>query len=189
MSMGECATNQSATVLLSGGLDSAVCAHRLVDAGYETRGLFIDYGQAVAKREMAAAAAVAEALAVPLDVRVLSGGTLRGGGEHVGRNALLVTVAAFDTGMRDGVVAIGIHAGVPYYDCSPAFLDAMGRVVSEQSDGRVRLVAPLLAWSKAEVLDAFREAGLPMEATYSCETAPEPCGRCASCLDRLALGC
>lgn len=183
------ASGRSAIALLSGGIDSAVCAHMLLNQGYATRGLFVDYGQDVASSELAAATAIAQGLAMPLDVRTIAGGGARGDGEHVGRNALLVAAAAFEAGRCDGVIAIGIHAGTPYYDCSPAFLEAMGRIVAEQTDGRTRLVAPLLAWSKAEVLEAFRATALPLAATHSCEASVEPCGRCASCLDRLALGC
>jgi len=49
----------AAFVLLSGGLDSVVCAAMTVAAGDSVAGLFFDYGQASAAREEAAARSVA----------------------------------------------------------------------------------------------------------------------------------
>lgn len=180
---------QSATVLLSGGIDSALCAHMLLNEGHTVQGLFVDYGQRVAARERVAASAVAAGLGIELQLMRLEGGAARGSGELRGRNALLLSVAVFEMPGRDGIVACGIHAGTPYYDCSPAFADTMGRLIAEQSDGRLQLSCPLLLMSKKEVYEAFLEAGLPLDITYSCEAAEVACGGCASCLDRQALGC
>jgi 7-cyano-7-deazaguanine synthase len=170
-------------------LDSAVCAHLLKATNRKVEGLFIDYGQAALKRERASAQAVAAHLGIPLRIRAIQPALSRGAGELPGRNALLISLGVFELGIEGGLVAIGVHAGTRYFDCSEAFVDAMGRLVQEQTDGRIAVSAPLVAWSKADVFSVFRKAGLPLSETYSCEAGNAPCGLCLSCADRKALGC
>lgn len=180
---------ERALVLLSGGLDSAVCAHLLLRQGMAVEGLFIEYGQAALDRERHASSNVAAALGIPLRTRALVPAPTRGVGELPGRNALLISLGAFELGASGGTVVIGVHAGTRYYDCSIPFLDVMSRLLQEQTDGRTALSAPLATWSKAQVFEAFRDSGLSTEITYSCEAGDKPCGGCLSCLDRVALGC
>lgn len=177
-------------MLLSGGMDSAACVHLLKQGGHAVRALFLDYGQAAAVAERRAAACVAAHLEVALSEVALTGAHRFGAGELTGRNAFFVFSALFLARPDRGVVALGVHAGTPYFDCSPAFVEAADRLVAEHTDGRVRLLAPLLFWTKADVLDYCRSVGLPLDRTYSCEAGTEPaCGACASCRDRAALGC
>jgi 7-cyano-7-deazaguanine synthase len=91
---------------------------------------------------------------------------------------------------RVGILALGIHFGTAYYDCSAAFMKAIAALVAEHTDGRLTLLAPFLEWSKKQVYDYFISAKLPIELTYSCEAGTtEPCKMCNSCQDRSALGC
>lgn len=179
-----------ATVLMSGGLDSTACAHFLIRNGVRVRGLFIGHGQAAAQRETVASRAIAEFLSIPLDVRQLSGGTSFGAGEIIGRNAMLIFSALFTTQGHSNLLALGVHAGTPYFDCSEAFFSLAARLVHEITDGKTSLVTPFLSWTKQDVFAYFCKAGLPFDLTYSCELGSYPtCGRCASCLDREALKC
>ena len=179
-----------ATILLSGGLDSIACAHFLQQRGMWVRGLFIDHGQAAARREVAASTALAAHLAIPLEACTLSNSHPLGAGELLGRNAMLIFNALFLTQGKSELLALGLHAGVPYFDCSKTFVTSAGNLVGELTDGRVSLVAPFIAWTKKDVFDYFLTAGLPLALTYSCESGTEPgCGTCASCRDRKALGC
>lgn len=179
-----------ATVLFSGGLDSTACAHFLQTRGLRLRGLFIDHGQAAARHEAASSAALAERLGIPLETCVLSNPCLLTAGELTGRNAMLVFNALFLTQGKADILALGIHAGVPYFDCSEAFFVTAGRLLGELTDGRVSLLAPFITWTKKDVYDYFLTTGLPIALTYSCEAGSDPvCGTCASCRDRRALGC
>lgn len=179
-----------AIVLLSGGLDSAACAHLLGRSGWLVRGLFLEYGQAAFEPERRAAAAVAAHLGIGLSELTTTGETGFAAGELTGRNAFFVFAALLTGRIARGGIVLGVHAGTPYYDCSPAFVKAADRLVAEHTDGRVRVLAPLLSWSKADVLAYCRKVGIPPELTYSCEAGTVPvCGRCASCQDRAALGC
>lgn len=179
-----------ATVLLSGGVDSIACAHFLQQRGFPVHGLFIDHGQAAARREAAASAALAERLAIPIEGCTLSHPHRLGVGELLGRNAMLIFNALFLTKGAPALLALGLHAGVPYFDCSDVFVASAGRLVTELTDGRVSLVAPFITWSKRNVFDYFMTTGLPLALTYSCESGTDPvCGCCASCRDRRDLGC
>ena len=108
----------------------------------------------------------------------------------LGRNSFLISAALFLTGGQAGLLGVGVHAGTSYYDCSEAFVACIGKLVAEQTDGRVSVVAPFVTWTKKDVYDYFVYSGLPIAATYSCESGTQPeCGACASCRDRKALGC
>jgi 7-cyano-7-deazaguanine synthase len=179
-----------ATVLMSGGLDSSACAHFLANHGVRVSGLFINHGQAAAQRESIASAAMADFLSIPLDVCMLSSDRSFGAGELIGRNAMLIFSALFLTRGNSDLLALGVHAGTPYYDCSDAFFALTSRLVGEVTDGKTSLIAPFLSWTKQDVFSYFCNAGLPIELSYSCEKGSDPvCGCCASCLDREALKC
>ena len=153
-------------------------------------GLFIDHGQAAAEREAKAVAALAGHLGIAVRKAGLFGSRPFGPGELLGRNAFLIFTALLLSGGRSGLLGLGLHGGTPYYDCSESFLASIGQLVAEHTDGRVSVVAPFVTWTKKDVYDYFVSAGLPIDATYSCEAGTEPtCGACASCRDRTALGC
>jgi len=180
----------AATVLMSGGIDSAACAAFLAEQGNSVRGVLVDFGQAAAALERQAAHALAAQMQIPLTTYSVSGGLPYSAGELLGRNAFLIFSALFLTRQKNGLLAIGIHAGSPYYDCSPPFFSSMAQLIAEHTDGRVILIAPFLEWSKGDVLQYFLSSGLSIDLTYSCEAGTEPpCGACASCRDRRALGC
>jgi 7-cyano-7-deazaguanine synthase len=182
--------NSSATVLLSGGIDSTACLHFLAKRGSNVQGVLLDYGQAAAAAERKAARAVAAHMHVPLMVYEVRGGPAFGSGELKGRNAFLIFAALFLTRPTTGLIAIGVHAGSPYYDCSPPFINSMAQLIADHTDGCIKLIAPFLEWGKGDVFQYFVTSGLPVDLTYSCEAgAQPPCGVCTSCRDRRALGC
>ena len=175
---------------MSGGLDSSACAHFLIRQGAEVRGVFIDYGQAAAAFERRAAVSISAHLGLAFTEYSVLGSEPFSSGELVGRNAFLAISTLFLTRARPGLLVMGLHAGTPYYDCSEPFVAALAKLVSEHTDGRVAFVAPFLTWSKKQIYDYFVSSYLPLELTYSCEAGQEPpCGVCASCRDRAALGC
>lgn len=182
--------SQDALVLLSGGIDSAACAGFLRDQGYRIRCLFVDYGQKAVPFEKRAAEALSQFLVTPLDFISLASGSRFGSGEIPGRNAFLLLVALLTCRLNTGVIAIGIHSGTTYYDCSTAFAESMDRLLAEHTDGRIRLSAPFISWDKRNIFEYCQASGLPIELTYSCENGGMPtCGTCLSCLDRRMLGC
>ena len=180
---------RKAAVLMSGGLDSSACAHLLVEQGHIVRGIFVDFGQAAREHENLAVARIADVLGISITtLHVGSGGY--GAGELVGRNAFLLMTAIFLGRVHEGLLAIGVHAGTPYYDCSAGFIDRLQTLAEEHTDGRLTVAAPFLDWTKCQIHEYIVKSGLPIDATYSCESGTTPpCGSCASCRDRRVLGC
>lgn len=181
---------KSATVLLSGGADSAALMLFLTAQGFEVSGIFINFGQPAAEAEKAAVLRVSQRYGWHVQFISVDTGSDFGTGELIGRNAFLIYTALLSMHGRAGLLALGIHFGTSYYDCSEAFLSLAGRMVAETTDGRVVLVAPFLHWSKAELYRYFRTTGLDFSETYSCESGAQGgCGSCSSCLDREGFGC
>ena len=178
-------------VLFSGGVDSTACADYLQKRGNRVRGLFVDYGQKAAPFERAAAEQLSTFLNIGLSLIRFVTERSFGGGEIAGRNAFLVFASILDDSHSESrLIALGLHAGTPYYDCSPAFLEAINRLVSEYTDGRTRVIAPFIDWTKRDIVDYALRAGLPIHVAYSCEVGGlPPCGSCLSCRDRRMLSC
>lgn len=174
-------------VMLSGGVDSACLLALCAEQGCDTDAVFVEYGQAAAAPEATAAASVAAAFSVNLRQARVDIGPIPTG-EIPGRNALLVHLALALAAHGPVTVLLGIHAGTPYRDCSPAFVEAMQVSLDFHRDGTVQLAAPFATWPKPEVYAYARAASVPLELTYSCESgAIPPCGACPSCRDRELL--
>ncbi|WP_436626165.1 7-cyano-7-deazaguanine synthase [Sorangium sp. So ce136] len=150
--------------------------------------LFVDYGQPAAAQEHAAGNRVALHYEVPL-VAVGCHGLGRVGAGYVrARNALLLQIALAAAPFDAGHIAIGLHAGTPYADCSPSFVVEMQRCFDIYCDGKIRVVAPFLDEDKPAIVAFCHDRGVPIDLTYSCERGTTPaCGACLSCLDRKAL--
>jgi 7-cyano-7-deazaguanine synthase len=98
------------------------------------------------------------------------------------------TLGAFD-------IFIGVNAldysGYP--DCRPAFIDAFERLANlatktgVEGGGRLRVHAPLIEMTKADIVRRGTALGLDYGLTFSCyDPAPDGahCGRCDACLLR-----
>jgi 7-cyano-7-deazaguanine synthase len=173
-------------LLLSGGIDSTACARYLQEAGHSVRPVFVDFGQPAAREEGRAAEDVSRLMGLHLEkVRIAYTRTFDTG-EIKGRNAFLVLAGMMSSAYCEPCfISIGVHAGTRYYDCTQGFVDAIDRLVSEYSDGRARVLAPFITWSKTDVFRYFSGLNIPLELTYSCEAgAVPPCDVCASCRDR-----
>jgi 7-cyano-7-deazaguanine synthase len=187
--MSKCSIpSKSVTVLLSGGIDSVCCVHFFKSKGYAVQGLFIDYGQASAMQERLAVEKAVSLLAIEIQYLTIPTESLIGPGEHIGRNAFLIFTAIFLARIDSGLLAIGIHSGTSYYDCSNEFYINIEKTVEEYTGGALRLVAPLKDWDKATIYQYFHQTGIPSGVTYSCELGmAESCQRCDSCKDRRFL--
>lgn len=106
------------------------------------------------------------------------------------RNGLFLSCAASIALSKGcGVLIYGAHAddaaGFAYPDCSPAFHQAMDAAVYEGSGHQLRIEAPFVRWTKAQVVKKGLELGAPYELTWSCyQGGDKPCGQCGTCLDR-----
>jgi len=173
-------------VLLSGGIDSALVALLLQREGWAVRAFWVDYGQPAAVAERRASRAIAGRFELEWQERSVSGLMVPPEGEVPGRNDLLVAVA--HASALSTSIAIGIHAGTPYPDCSREWISAWQTVLDVQHGGVVALLAPLAELQKPQVLALARQHLVPFGLTHSCERGSVPCGSCLSCRDRDAAG-
>ena len=179
---------QAATVLISGGIDSAACVQYYLDMGFEVKGLFIDYGQRARNNEQRSATKVAAYYHVKLDQVSFSCKENYGPGEIRGRNAFLILAVLLYYPRLKGIISLGIHSGTPYYDCSSQFIKDITPIIDAYTDGEVKIDAPFLTWEKPAVYSYCKEKNIPIHLTYSCEAGTNPpCGECSSCKDREAL--
>ncbi len=108
------------------------------------------------------------------------------------RNGLFLSAAA-SVALAKGceVLYYGAHrddaAGNAYPDCSADFVHAMDASIRLGSGEQLRLEAPFIACTKAEVVREGLRLGAPYELTWSCyEGGERPCGTCGTCRDRAA---
>ncbi|SDB03625.1 7-cyano-7-deazaguanine synthase QueC [Eubacterium oxidoreducens] len=108
------------------------------------------------------------------------------------RNGLfLSTAASIALSKECGVIYYGVHAddaaGFAYPDCSDVFNNAMKEAIWEGSGHQVKIEAPFVNASKAQVVKKGLELKVPYELTWSCyEGGDVPCGKCGTCIDRAA---
>ena len=108
------------------------------------------------------------------------------------RNGLfLASAASIALSQGCSVIYYGAHAddaaGNAYPDCSEAFNDAMGRAVFLGSGEQLRIEAPFVSKTKADVVAEGLRLHAPYHLTWSCyEGGEKPCGLCGTCRDRAA---
>ena len=201
-----------AVVLLSGGLDSATTLAIARSEGLECHTLSVDYGQRH-RAELQAAARLAGALGsashreLSFPIGAFGGSALtdaaievpeESGSEGIpvtyvpARNTILLSIALGLAEVLDaGAIVIGVNAidysGYP--DCRPEFIAAfqtLARLATKQGvEGRgVRIDAPLITMTKAEIIRRGADLGVDYAMTVSCYRADDDgraCGRCDAC--------
>jgi len=202
--------NKSAIVLLSGGLDSMVCAGLAREAGYSVLALTIDYHQRH-RVEVEAAKRIAADLAdrhiiPPLDLTAFGGSALTGDidvpkqgvGEGIpvtyvpARNTVFLSLAlawAEALGARDLFVGVNALDFSGYPDCRPEFIAAFEALANKATKagvegGRFKIHAPLQHMSKADIAREAARLGLDAGLSHSCyDPAPDgaACGLCDAC--------
>ncbi len=204
-------SSRKAVVLLSGGLDSMVCAALAREAGYDLYALTIDYNQRH-RRELDAAHEIAAHLGarrhvvLPLDLRQFGGSALTGDiavpKEGVGseipvtyvpaRNLVFLSLTlawAEALSARDVVIGVNALDYSGYPDCRPEFIAGFADLArlatkagAEGDDFRIH--APLQYMGKAEIAAEAGRLGLDPAMSWSCYD-PQPdgsaCGLCDSC--------
>jgi 7-cyano-7-deazaguanine synthase len=205
--------NQSrAVVLLSGGMDSCVCA-ALAAHDHDAAALHISYGQRTEERERRAFAAICDRLGIRdrLTIRneifrAIGGSALTDSNiavpeSHAIGTDIPVTYVPFRNAhflsaavsWAEVMGADKIYIGAVeqdssgYPDCRPAYYDAFNAVVKTGTkEGRIEIVTPLIAMRKAAIIRLGLELGAPLDLTWSCYSQEDrACGVCDSCVLRL----
>jgi len=201
-----------AVVLLSGGMDSCVCA-ALAARDHHAAAVHVSYGQRTELRERRAFEAICDRLGIcdrlivrNEALRAIGGSALTdpnidvpeshslGAGIPVTyvpfRNAHFLAVAVSWAEVL-GAEKVYIGAVEPdssgYPDCRPAYYRAFNDVVrAGTKEGLIRVVTPLIAMRKAEIVTLGLELNAPFDLTWSCyQREDRACGVCDSCVLRL----
>jgi 7-cyano-7-deazaguanine synthase len=199
-----------AVVLLSGGLDSMVCAGLARESGFSVLALTVDYGQRH-RVELESARRIAAELAdrhvvLPLDLRAFGGSALTSDidvpkdrtGEDIpatyvpARNTIFLGLAlglAEASGARDIFIGVNALDYSGYPDCRPEFIAEFKRLANLATKAGVegdgfRIHAPLQNMSKADIAREAQRLGLNAALSHSCyDPLPDGrhCGRCDAC--------
>ena len=200
----------SAVVLLSGGLDSMVCAALAREMGFEVLALTVDYNQRH-RVELEAARTIAALLAdrhiiLPLDLTAFGGSALTGdidvpkGGLAEGipvtyvpaRNTVFLSLAlawAEAAGAHDLFVGVNALDYSGYPDCRPDFIAAFEALANKATRAGVegdgfKIHAPLQHMTKADIAREAARLGLDAGLSHSCyDPAPDgsACRLCDAC--------
>ena len=202
--------SKSAVVLLSGGLDSMVCAALARESGFAVIALTIDYHQRH-RVELQAAERIAALLAerhivLPLDLTAFGGSSLTSdapvpkGGVEPGipstyvpaRNTVFLSLAlacAEASGASDLFVGVNALDYSGYPDCRPDFIAAFEALANLGTKAGVEgdpftLHAPLQQMTKADIAREAARLGLDAGISHSCyDPSPDggACGLCDAC--------
>jgi len=201
---------KSAIVLLSGCLDSMVCAGIAREQGYSVVALTVDYNQRH-RVELEAAREIAGALAnshvvLPLDLRAFGGSALTadidvpkdGVGEGIpvtyvpARNTIFLSLAlglAEACGARDIFIGVNALDYSGYPDCRSEFIAEFERLARLATKAGIEgegftIHAPLQDMSKGDIAREAERLGLDPALSHSCyDPLPDGrhCGRCDAC--------
>jgi 7-cyano-7-deazaguanine synthase len=209
-----------AVVLLSGGMDSCVCA-ALAARDHDAAAVHVGYGQRTEERERRSFESICDRLEIRdrllvrnEALRAIGGSALTDSSIAVPeahaigasvpvsvpdsvpvtyvpfRNAHFLAVAVSWAEVL-GAEKVYIGAVEPdssgYPDCRPEYYRAFNEVVKAGTkEGTIRVVTPLIAMHKAEIVRLGLELNAPFDLTWSCyQREDRACGVCDSCVLRL----
>jgi 7-cyano-7-deazaguanine synthase len=204
-----------AVVLLSGGMDSCVCAALAARRG-PVAALHVSYGQRTEERERQAFLAICERLAIVDRLLLRNEALPRIGGSALTDEQLAVPEAgspqaigsqlpvtyvpfrnahflAAAVSWAEVLGADKIYIGAVeqdssgYPDCRPEYYRAFNEVIrAGTKEGKIEVVTPLIAMRKWEIVRLGLELGAPFDLTWSCYSRQDrACGVCESCVLRM----
>jgi 7-cyano-7-deazaguanine synthase len=202
-----------AVVALSGGMDSCVTV-AIAAENYDLALLHINYGQRTEKRELKAFSDIADFYKVDKRLVIdhthlaeIGGSSLTDMKQDIRkadlsdksipssyvpfRNANILSAC---TSWAEVLGAEKIYIGAVYEDssgypdCRPEFFEAFEKVINAgtRPETNIKIVTPVINFSKSEIVKKGIELGAPLHLTWSCyKNEDEACGECDSCALRL----
>jgi 7-cyano-7-deazaguanine synthase len=221
-------------VLLSGGMDSCVCA-ALASRDHQAAAVHVSYGQRTEERERRSFEDICDRLGIHdrllvrnEALRSIGGSALTDPNIDVPNNVPGIDVPSIDVpgiAVREAHgIGLSVPAGIPvtyvpfrnahflavavswaevlgadrvyigavepdssgYPDCRPEYYRAFNEVVKAGTkEGTIRVVTPLIAMRKAEIVRLGLELNAPFDLTWSCyQREDRACGVCDSCVLR-----
>lgn len=206
---------EKAVILLSGGLDSTTTLAVAKSEGYDLAALTIFYGQRNRVELMAAKRVVQhfqvrEHKILELDLRAFGGSALtdnlevqsHSAQDHAtipntyvpARNTIMLSLAlAYAEVLKANRIFFGanVHDYSGYPDCRPAYIEAYEKMAnlatkSAAEGNKLRIHAPLVNLSKAQIIGLGLALKVPYEITHSCYDPKDSraCGHCSACFYR-----
>lgn len=201
-----------AVVLLSGGMDSCVCA-ALALRDHDVAAMHVSYGQRTEERERRAFLGICDRLGISQRLIVRGDALHAIGGSaltdrmiavpeaHTLGKEIPVTYVPFRNAhflsaavswaevLRAGKVYIGAveQDSSGYPDCRPSYYEAFNELIRQGTkEGNIVVVAPLIAMRKSQIVRFGLELNAPLDLTWSCyQREDRACGVCDSCHLRL----
>lgn len=203
----------SSVVLLSGGMDSCVCAALAARDNADAAALHLSYGQRTEERERQSFERICDRLGLKRrlvlrndSLSIIGGSALTDSnipvpeaGEQIGaavpityvpfRNAHFLAAAV---SWAEVLEAEKIYIGAVeqdssgYPDCRPAYYEAFNAVIKAGTrEGKIAIVTPLIGLRKAQIVKLGLELNAPFDLTWSCYSREDKaCGVCESCVLR-----
>jgi 7-cyano-7-deazaguanine synthase len=202
-----------AVVLVSGGMDSLVCA-AIASQSCEPAFLHLNYGQRTERKELACFHAIADHYNVKRRLVVDAAHLAAIGGSSLTdraievekadlsrkeipssyvpfRNANILSMAvswAEVIGARKIFIGAVEEDSSGYPDCRRTFFEAFNAVVAlgTRPGTRIEVVTPVIGMKKSEIVRMGTSLGAPFELSWSCYRNEEiACGDCDSCALRM----
>jgi len=202
---------KKAIILLSGGLDSITVLAKIKEQGYQCYALSYDYGQRHnaeldAAKKIAQDYQVEEHKVINLGLGSIGGSALTD--DHIAvpdtpQQGIPVTYVparntvflSFALGWAEVIGAYDIFIGVNavdysgYPDCRPAFIEAFRTLANLATKAgvegaEIKVHAPLIQLSKADIIKQGMALGVEYKKTVSCYSADKrgrACGVCDAC--------
>jgi len=202
-----------AVCIMSGGMDSTLCAYKAKKAGFEIIALHFNYNQRTQKKELECFRAICKDLGViksyEIDLDFFS---------QIGASALTDTSIEVPTdGLKPGIPityvpyrngiflsiataiaekekANAIYIGVVeedssgYPDCKESFIKTKEKAINlgTKDETSLKIITPLIHLKKEDIVKEALIYNVPLELTWSCyKNEDKACGICDSCRLRL----
>lgn len=194
----------------SGGMDSSVLLHEMLNEGHQVKAISINYGQRHLK-ELEIAKSITASLGIEHKIMDLSpiaellcGSALTDKsisvphGHYQAENMKLTVVpnrnmiflslaAAWALSLKFDAIAIAAHGGdhAIYPDCRKEFMQSMQNSLALADWNKVELLTPFIGSSKTEICTRGAKVNVPFELTWSCyQGGAKHCGQCGTCVER-----
>ncbi|MCC6549849.1 MAG: 7-cyano-7-deazaguanine synthase QueC [Ignavibacteriaceae bacterium] len=206
-------SRKKAVIAVSGGMDSCVTA-AFAALEYEPAFMHFNYGQRTESRERKAFNDLADFYNVSLRLsvdfthfRMIGGSSLTDASQKIEKadlrnksvpatyvpfrnaNILSACVSWAEVIGADAIFIGAVYEDASGYpDCRPEFYRAFEKMTDEgtRPETKIKIVTPIINFTKAEIVNKGLELGAPLHLTWSCyQNEDEACGECDSCAYRL----
>ncbi len=202
-------------VLLSGGMDSLVCAGLATRDYKDVYALHMNYGQKTSARERISFDEICDFYKIPREKRKIIdmtflkqiGGssltdenievkTFKGDSAVIPdsyvpfRNSIILSLAvswAEVVGAKKLFIGANHEDSPGYPDCRPSYYEAFNKVIHEGTKASdIQILTPVISMKKRDIVLKGKELNVPFELSWSCyKSSAKACGQCDSCALRL----